>query len=87
MNSNTETHATEPGLPFSKVGLDLVEPLPETKLHNTHIIVLVDYFTKWVEAEPLNSTESKDIIKFLVKNIIMSLDSVEFLLVMVFLKY
>ena len=33
---------------------------------NQYIIVAVDYFTKWVEAEPTENITYKDIIKFLI---------------------
>ena len=65
LNKNVESIATPPGYPFSRVGLDLVGPLPITKNKSKYIIVLVDYLTKWVEAEPLKSIESDDIINFL----------------------
>jgi len=69
LNKNIENLPTKPGFPFSKVGLDLVGPiLPETPRGNKYIIVLVDYLTKWVEAEPLKKSESVDVIKFL-KNV------------------
>ena len=64
-NKNVETIPTKPELPFSRVGLDIVGPLPTTIHGNKYIIVLVDYLTKWVEAEPLKSIESDDVIWFL----------------------
>jgi len=63
-NRGTESFATKPGIPFTRVGLDIIGPLPITKSNNKYIIVLVDYFTKWVEAEPFPTIESKD-VKFL----------------------
>ena len=66
-NYQTEDIATKPGLPFTKVGLDIVGPLPTTKKGNQYIIVLVDYLTKWVEAEPTRNIESDDVISFLSK--------------------
>jgi len=63
----TENIPTEPGLPFTKVGLDIIGPLPRTKKGNQYIIVLVDYLTKWVEAEPTSSIESDDVISFLIR--------------------
>jgi len=63
----TENIPTEPGLPFTKVGLDIIEPLPRTKKGNQYIIVLVDYLIKWVEAEPTSSIESDDVISFLIR--------------------
>jgi len=55
-NENVENLPTKSGYLFSRVGLDLVGPLPKTKIGNKCIIVLVDYLTKWVEAEPLKET-------------------------------
>ena len=66
-NENVENIPTKPGYPFSRVGLDLVGPLPRTKAGNKFIIVLVDYLTKWVEAEPLKETGSDEVVKFLKK--------------------
>ena len=37
------------GLPLDRVGIDIVGPLPVTNDGNEYIIVLCDYFTKWVE--------------------------------------
>jgi len=67
-NNNAENIPTKPGLLFVKVGLDLIGPLPKTRKGNRYIIVLVDYFTKWVEAEPLKQTSSDKVIRFL-KNV------------------
>jgi len=67
VNKQVENIPTEPGLPFTKVGLDIVGPLPKTRNGNQYIIVLVDYLTKWVEAEPTKSVESDDVISFLTR--------------------
>ena len=66
-NENVENIPTKPGYPFFRVGLDLVGPLPRTKAGYKFIIVLVDYLTKWVEAESLKETGSNEVIKFLKK--------------------
>lgn len=60
-----ENIPTPPEAPFVRVGLDLIGPLDVTRQNNQYIVVLVDYFTKWVEAKPLQRIESKDIIQFL----------------------
>ena len=39
--------------PFQQWGLDILGPLPIRKGQCKFIIVVVDYFTKWLEAEPL----------------------------------
>jgi len=62
---DSENIATPAEAPFVRVGLDLVGPLYLTQRNNQYIVVLVDYFTEWVEAEPLQKTESQDIIRFL----------------------
>ena len=54
-----------PGLLFTRVDLDLVGPLNTTRRGNRYIIVLVDYFFKREEAEPLIKAESEDIIRIL----------------------
>lgn len=38
------------GAPLDRIGIDIVGPLPVTNDGNEYIIVLCDYFTKWVEA-------------------------------------
>jgi len=64
-NSKVENIPTKPGLPFTQVGLDIVGPLPITEKRNEYIFVLVDYLTKWVEAEPTRKIESDNVINFL----------------------
>jgi ribonuclease HI len=56
--------------PFSQWGVDLVGPFPQGKGGVRFAVVVVDYFTKWVEAEALSSITAKCIEKFLWKNII-----------------
>ena len=46
------TSVTSPW-PFQQWGLDILGPLPIGKGQCKFIIVAVDYFTKWAEAEPL----------------------------------
>jgi len=41
------------GAPFHRVAFDMIGPLPESDLGNRHILLLVDYFTKWAEAYAL----------------------------------
>lgn len=38
------------GSPFDRIGVDIMGPYPVTKDGNEYIIVLSDYFTKWVDA-------------------------------------
>ena len=62
----TENIPTKVEGPFTHLGLDIVGPLIKTTNNNQYIIVVVDYFTKWVEAEPTENITSKDVIKFLI---------------------
>ena len=39
--------------PFAQWGLDIVGPLPTAKNNRRYLLVGTDYFTKWIEAEPL----------------------------------
>ena len=63
----TERFATTIEGPFVHLGLDIIGPLPITERNNRFIIVTVDYFTKWVEAEPTPTITAKDIVYFLSK--------------------
>jgi len=41
------------GSPLEKCHFDILGPLPQTSLGNKYILVIVDQFTKWIEAAPL----------------------------------
>jgi hypothetical protein len=56
--------------PFSQWGLDIVGPLPRAPRNRQWLIVATDYFTKWVEAEPLVHITDADSKRFVWKNII-----------------
>lgn len=50
--------------------MDILGPFPTTTYQCKFLIVVVDFFTKWVEAEPLASITSEAIEKFTWQNII-----------------
>ncbi len=50
---------------MSQVGIDIVGPLPVTARGNRYIVTLVDYFSKWPEAEPLPKKSAKEVAQFL----------------------
>ena len=56
--------------PFAVRGIDLIGTLPIAKGGAKYVIVAVDYFTKWAEAEPLAIVTTKKVINFVTKNII-----------------
>jgi hypothetical protein len=60
-------HASSPDstiMATAKVGMDLVGPLPTAQGNCTYAVVVVDYFTKWVEAKPLANIKAPTIQKF-----------------------
>ena len=54
--------------PFAVWGIYLIRSLPTGKEGVKYAVVAVDYFTKWVEAEPLASRTTKKVLDFVVKN-------------------
>nr|KYP65588.1 Pol polyprotein [Cajanus cajan] len=50
--------------------MDLLGPFPIAKGQCKFLLVAVDYFTKWIEAEPLATITVNNVQKFLWKNII-----------------
>lgn len=56
--------------PFYQWGMDLLGPFPTAPGQLNHLIVAVDYFTKWIEAEPLASITSARVQRFFYKNVI-----------------
>ncbi|GKV02683.1 hypothetical protein SLEP1_g15081 [Rubroshorea leprosula] len=56
--------------PFAQWGLDLLGPFVKRVGGVTHMVVGVDYFTKWVEARPLSSLTSKKVKDFVFSSII-----------------
>jgi hypothetical protein len=56
--------------PFFMWGVDILGPFPTSWKQARWIIVAVDYFTKWVEAEPLSSISAEQVKKFYWRRII-----------------
>nr|XP_009785655.1 PREDICTED: uncharacterized protein LOC104233891 [Nicotiana sylvestris] len=56
--------------PFMKWGIDIVGPLLEDKGKVRFLLVLTDYFTKWVEAGAFKHVREKEIRDFIWRNII-----------------
>ena len=50
--------------------MDLIPNLPETLSGNRHILVIVDYFTKWVEAFPLQKMDAGTIVSVFVSGFV-----------------
>jgi hypothetical protein len=54
-----------PTRPFETIGIDHQGPLLETPSGNRHILFVIDYLTKWVEAIAVPSTATCHVIKLL----------------------
>ncbi|XP_013601115.1 PREDICTED: uncharacterized protein LOC106308502 [Brassica oleracea var. oleracea] len=70
IHSPTELlHTLTVPYPFMRWGMDMIGPMPSSR-QKRFILVLTDYFTKWVEAEAYASITDKEVQKFVWKNII-----------------
>ena len=56
--------------PFAQWGLDIVSHFPRAIENKRYLLVGTDYFTKWVEAEPLANIRDVNAKKFVWKNIV-----------------
>ncbi|XP_075475756.1 uncharacterized protein LOC142511202 [Primulina tabacum] len=56
--------------PFDQWGLDIVGSFPIARAQKKFLLVVVDYFSKWVEAELLAKITEEEVMKFLWKNIV-----------------
>ena len=57
--------------PFAVWGIDIIgEVRPKTLNGHCYIIVAIDYFSKWVEAESYATVGSRQMARFIEKNII-----------------
>ena len=63
------TPMTAPWL-FPQWGLDIIGPFPTAIRRLKFLVVGIDYFTKWVEAEALATIMKKNVRSFVWKNII-----------------
>ena len=56
--------------PSGQWGLDILGPFPRATGNQRFVLVAVDYFTKWAEAEALANVRDVDVKKFVWKNIV-----------------
>ncbi|XP_073017901.1 uncharacterized protein [Primulina eburnea] len=75
-HSNINHHPTalmkpiQASCPFDQWGLDIVGSFPVARAQKKFLLVGIDYFSKWVEAEPLAKITEGEVLKFLWKNIV-----------------
>ena len=51
--------------PFAQWGVDIIGPLPQAPLQRKFLIVAIDYFIKWIEAEPLTKITERNTKSFI----------------------
>ena len=56
--------------PFAQWGLDIVGPFLRATGNKKWLFVGINYFTKWVEAEPFSNIRDIDAKRFIWRNII-----------------
>ncbi|XP_057719609.1 uncharacterized protein LOC130934033 [Arachis stenosperma] len=65
-----ELHTIEVSWPFDRWGLDILGPFPKAPGQVKFLLVSIDYFSKWIEAQPLAHITAEKVRSFLWKNII-----------------
>ncbi|RXN25828.1 pancreatic alpha-amylase-like protein [Labeo rohita] len=56
----------EPGF---MLGMDIMGPFPRSTHQNEYLLVIVDYFSKWVEVFPMRNAKATTIVKILLEEI------------------
>ncbi|XP_017413025.1 uncharacterized protein LOC108324597 [Vigna angularis] len=59
-----ELHSLVSPWPFARWGIDIVRPFPVGRAQKKFLLIAIDYFTKWVEAEPLGTITAARVQKF-----------------------
>ena len=58
------------GAPLERIAVDVLGPLPVSEKGNKYLLIVDDYFTKWVEAYPLENQRADVVAEVLVKEFI-----------------
>ncbi|RDY02343.1 hypothetical protein CR513_14206, partial [Mucuna pruriens] len=65
-----QLHVVASPWPFHKWGIDILGPFPLAPGQVKFLMVAVDYFTKWIEAEPMETITTEKVKRFIWKKII-----------------
>jgi len=65
-----ELHSMTSPWPFAIWGMDIIGPFSPGKGQTKHLLVVVDYFTKWIKTEPLVTISAQNVQNFVWKNIV-----------------
>ena len=58
------------GARWERIAIDFIGVLPKSEKGNKYLMVVVDYFTKWVEAVPLADIEARTVAEALISHIL-----------------
>ena len=61
---------TRSGFPMERIAVDILGPLPTTDRGNSYILVIGDYFTKWMECHPMPNMEAKTVATILLEQVV-----------------
>ena len=56
--------------PWQRLGMDLLGPLPRTARNNRYILVIMDYYSKWVEAYPVEKADVATVADILIREVV-----------------
>ena len=58
------------GAPMERVALDVMGPFPKSKDGNKYILVMGDYFTRWIEAVAIPNQEAVTVAETLIERFV-----------------
>ena len=61
---------SQPSYPMERIALDILGPLPMTARKNRYVLLIGDYYTKWVEAVAIPNQEAKAVARVLLDEFI-----------------
>ena len=70
LTTKLEVHHMSAPWPFAQWGMDIIGPFNLGKGQCKYLLVVVDYFTKWIEVEPLASIMTNKVQAFVWKSIV-----------------
>ena len=55
------------GVPFQRIAMDIIGPLPQSRSGNRYVLVICDYATRYPEAIPLRSIDAENVAEELIQ--------------------